>query len=82
MRGKMREAAVDLMIQRATRVAAWIPVNKCTCKKQCRCKRQFEKHKIPVFPFLVPCREEHGAGRHGQAGACWEKEIIIRIGSI
>ena len=30
MRGKMREAEVDLMIQRATRVAAWIPVNKCT----------------------------------------------------
>ena len=42
----MREAAVDLMIQRATRVAAWIPVNKCTCKKQCRCKRLFEKHRI------------------------------------
>ena len=53
MRGKMREAAVDLMIQRATRVAAWIPVNKCTCKKQCRCKRQFEKHKIPVFLFAT-----------------------------
>ena len=38
MRGKMREAAVDLIIQRATRVAAWIPVNKCTFKKQYRCK--------------------------------------------
>ena len=30
MRGKMREAEVDFIIQRATRVAAWIPVNKCT----------------------------------------------------
>ena len=25
------------------------------------------------FLSLVPCREEHGAGRHDQAGACWEK---------
>ena len=46
MRGKMREAEVDLMIQRAIRVAAWIPVNKCTCRKQHRCKSRllFDRH--------------------------------------
>ena len=29
--------------------------------------------KTNKFLSLVPCREEHGAGRHDQAGACWEK---------
>ena len=30
MSGKMREAGVDLMIQRAAREPAWMAVNRCT----------------------------------------------------
>ena len=58
MRGKMREAEVDLMIQRAIRVAAWIPVNKCTCKKQHRCKARLMFDKFKVL-FLIPCKMQH-----------------------
>ena len=63
----------------------WPPGSQWTsapAKSNAGAKRYLRNTRFQFFS-LVPCREEHGAGRHGQAGACWENEIhIIRIGSI
>ena len=75
IRGKMSEAAVDLMIQRATKVAAWIPVNKCTWSIMGAMMiiKVFQGLRVHDVDHITPCRVERGAGMHGQAGACWRK---------